>query len=130
MKYTQNHLHLRSEDPDVAAKFYCDNMGAIITAERPLSTTKSIQLSLNGQLLMSISGRAEGEDPVLGSTEPRYGLDHFGFEVDDMDAAVAKMKANGVHFICEPWTMPSGSTVAFVEAPDHVSVEIIKRPAG
>jgi len=105
-------------------------MGAIITAERPLSTTKSIQLSLNGEPLMSISGRAEGEDPVPGSTEPRYGLDHFGFEVDDMDAAVAQMKANGVHFICEPWTMPSGSMVAFVEAPDHVSVEIIKRPAG
>ena len=129
MRFTYTHLHLRSEDPDAAAKFYCDNLGAVVRAERPLSTTKSIQLELNGQALMTISGRAEGEDPVAGSTEPRYGLDHFGFEVDDMEAVAAHMKANGVHFICEPWTMPSGSTVAFIEAPDHASVELIQRSA-
>ena len=128
MNFNQNHLHFRSEDPDGAAKFYCDNFGAVITGERPLSTTKSITLELNGRPLMTISGRAEGEDPVAGSTEPRYGLDHFGFEVDDMAAAADNFRANGVHFICEPWTMPSGSTVAFIEAPDKVSVEIIQRP--
>jgi len=130
MKFVYNHLHFRSEDPDAAAKFYCDNFGAVIKSERPLSTTKSIQLELNNQPLMTISGRAEGEDPVPGSTDPRYGLDHFGFEVDDMAAAAANLKANGAKFICEPWTMPSGSMVAFIEAPDHVSVEIIQRPKG
>ena len=130
MNFTYNHLHFRSEDPDNAAKFYCDNFGAVITSERPLSTTKSIQLSLNGQPLMTISGRAEGEDPAPGSTEPRYGLDHFGFEVDDMAEVAAHLKANGVQFGCEPWTMPSGSTVAFIVAPDHVSLELIQRPKG
>ena len=128
MNFTYNHLHVRSEDPDAAAKFYCDKFGAEITGERPLSTTKSITLGLNGQPLMTISGRAEGEDPVAGSTEPRYGLDHFGFEVDDMEEVAAHLKANGVKFNCEPWTMPSGSMVAFVVAPDEVSVEIIQRP--
>ncbi len=128
MNFTYNHLHFRSEDPDQAAKFYCDNFGAVITSERPLSTTKSIQLSLNGHPLMTISGRAEGEDPVPGSTDPRYGLDHFGFEVDNMEEVTAQLKANGVKFGCEPWTMPSGSTVAFIVAPDEVSVELIQRP--
>jgi extradiol dioxygenase family protein len=123
-----NHLHFRSEDPDAAAKFYCDNFGAKITSERPLSTTKSIQLELNGEHLMTISGRAEGEDPVAGSTEPRYGLDHFGFETDDIEQLAATLHANGVKFNCEPWVMPSGSTVAFVVAPDEVSVELIQRP--
>ncbi len=130
MNFTYNHLHFRSEDPDQAAKFYCDNFGAVITSERPLSTTKSIQLSLNGHPLMTISGRAEGEDPVPGSTDPRYGLDHFGFEVDSMEEVTAQLKANGVKFGCEPWTMPSGSTVAFIVAPDQVSVELIQRPKG
>jgi catechol 2,3-dioxygenase-like lactoylglutathione lyase family enzyme len=130
MNFTYNHLHFRSGDPDAAAKFYCDNFGATITSERPLSTTKSIQLELGGRPLMTISGRAEGEDPVPGSTEPRYGLDHFGFEVDDMDEAASHLRANGAHFICDPWTMPSGSTVCFIEAPDHVSVELIQRPKG
>ena len=128
MNFVYNHLHFRSSDPDAAAKFYCDNFGAIITGERPLSTTKSISLGLNGTPLLTISGRAEGEDPVPGSTEPRYGLDHFGFEVDDMEAVTVHLKSNGVKFNCEPWTMPSGSTVAFIEAPDLVSVELIQRP--
>ena len=128
MSFTHNHLHLRSEDPDATARFYCDNFGAVIKSEGPLSTTKSIQLELNGEPLMTISGRAEGETPIPGSTEPRYGLDHFGFEVDDMEAAVAPLRANGVQLICEPWTMPSGSTVAFIEAPDRVSIELIQRP--
>ena len=130
MNFIYNHLHFRSEDPDNAAKFYCDNFGAVITSERPLSTTKSIQLALNDQHLMTISGRAEGEDPVPGSTDPRYGLDHFGFEVDDMAEVTGHLKANGVQFGCEPWTMPSGSTVAFIVAPDQVSVELIQRPKG
>ena len=47
MNFICNHLHFRSADPDNAAKFYCDNFGAVITSDRPLSTTKSIQLSLN-----------------------------------------------------------------------------------
>jgi len=129
VKISMNHLHFRSADPDSAARWYCDNFGAEITSERPLSTTKSIQLGLNGDHLMTISGRAEGEDPIAGTTEPRYGLDHFGFETDDLMALSERLKANKVKFNCEPWTMPSGSMVAFVVAPDEVSVELIQRPA-
>ena len=130
MNIKYNHLHFRSADPDEAAKWYCDNFAAKITSERPLSTTKSIQLELNGDHLMTISGRAEGEDPVPGSTDPRYGLDHFGFETDDLEGLSAHLKNNGVKFNCEPWTMPSGSMVAFVVAPDEVSIELIQRPEG
>ena len=129
MKFTFNHLEFRSEDPDAAAKFYCNHFGATIKSETLFSMTKSFQLELNGEPLMTISGRAEGEDPVPGSTEPRYGMDHFGFEVDDINAAIAHFRAEGVHISCEPWTTPVGSIVAFVEAPDHVSVELMQSPA-
>ena len=129
MNVSYNHLHFRSADPDDAAKFYCDNFGAKIVAERPLSNTKSIELSLNGTYLMTISGQAQGEDPVAGSTEPRFGLDHLGFQTDDIMTLAATLKSNNVHFNCEPWVMPSGSAVAFIVAPDEVSVEIIQRPA-
>ena len=128
MKIAMNHLHFRSGDPDAAAKWYCDNFGAEITSESPLSNTKSINLELDGEHIMTISGRAEGEDPIAGTTEPLYGLDHFGFETDDLMQLSARLKDNGVKFNCEPWTMPSGSMVAFVVAPDEVSVELIQRP--
>ena len=63
MNVFYNHLHFRSADPDDAAKFYCDNFGAEIVAERPLSNTKSIELSLNGAYLMTISGAGRGRKP-------------------------------------------------------------------
>ena len=44
MEFVCNHLHFRSENPDAAAKFYCDNFGAVIGSVNPLSTTKSIRL--------------------------------------------------------------------------------------
>ena len=56
-------------------------------------------------------------------------MDHFCFETDDLMALSDVLKGNGVKFNCEPWTMPSGSMVAFVVAPDEVSVELIQRPA-
>ena len=128
MKIALNHLHFRSGDPDAAAKWYCDNFCAKITSERPLSTTKSIQLEMEGEHNMTISGQAEGEDPIAGTTEPRFGLDHFGFETDDLMQLSERLKKNGVKFNCEPWTMPSGSMVAFVVAPDEVSVALLQRP--
>jgi catechol 2,3-dioxygenase-like lactoylglutathione lyase family enzyme len=79
---------------------------------------------------MTISGKAKGENPIPGTSEPRFGMDHLGFAVDDMDAAVTHLKGNRVKFNCEPWTMPSGTTVAFVEGPDQVSIELIKKSAG
>ena len=130
MKFAYTHLHLRSEDPDAAAKFYCDYLGTTVLSENALSTTKSILLGLDGKPVFTVSGRAQGEDPIPESTEPRYGLDHFGFEVDNMEGAIERFRAGGVHIICEPWTMPGGSKVAFVEAPDHVSVELIQSRAG
>ena len=102
MNVSYNHLHFRSADPDDAAKFYVDNFGAEIVGERPLSNTKSIELSLNGTYLMTISGRAQGEDPVAGSTEPRYGLDHLGFQTDNIMELSATLKSNNVHFKLRP----------------------------
>ena len=128
MAFVCNHLHLRSEDPDNAAKFYVDNFGAEIVSTRPLSNTISHTLELNGEPLLTVSGEAEGENAVAGSTHPRFGLDHFGFQTDNIQEAFERFKANGANIICEPWTMPSGSQVMFVEAPDKVSLEIIQRP--
>ena len=65
----------------------------------------------------------------MGLQGSRSSTDHFGFETDDLMALSDVLKGNGVKFNCEPWTMPSGSMVAFVVAPDEVSVELIQRPA-
>jgi len=55
------------------------------------------------------------------------GLDHFGLTVADIDAAVAELKSKGVPFTMEPKTIRPGVRIAFLTAPQDVSIELIQR---
>ena len=130
MAFVCNHLHLRSEDPDNAAKFYVDNFGAEIVSTRPLSNTVSHQLELNRSAVADgIRRGRRRRTPFLVRRTHASDWTTSGFETDDIQGAFEKFKSTGANIICEPWTMPSGSQVMFVEAPDKVSLEIIQRPA-
>jgi catechol 2,3-dioxygenase-like lactoylglutathione lyase family enzyme len=60
---------------------------------------------------------------------PYQGLDHFGLRVNNIDAVVADLKAKGVHFTMEPTTVRPGVRVAFLRAPEGVSIELLDRNA-
>jgi catechol 2,3-dioxygenase-like lactoylglutathione lyase family enzyme len=55
------------------------------------------------------------------------GLDHFGLTVENIDAAVAELKAKGVPFTVEPKTIRPGVRIAFLTAPQNVSIELLQR---
>ena len=55
------------------------------------------------------------------------GLDHFGMTVTNMAEAVAELKAKGVVFAVEPKQIRPGTTIAFLTAPQNVSIELIQR---
>jgi lactoylglutathione lyase len=55
------------------------------------------------------------------------GLDHFGMTVDNLDAAVTELKGKGVAFTMEPKTIRPGVRIAFLTAPQNVSIELIQR---
>ena len=126
MEYGYDHLHFRSGDPKAAAGFYVDKFGATITAQDELGGAPVYRMDLNGMMFI-ISGKADYEDPLPGSTEPRYGLDHFGLKVSDMAVAAVELKAKGVEFIMEPKEIRPGLIIAFVKAPDEVSIELAQR---
>lgn len=124
--YSYDHIHFRSEDPHGARDFWVNNFGAEVVREKELGGAPSFTFDLAG-MRFDVSGRAEGEDPVHSTTDPRYGLDHFGLQVDDMDAATAELRAKGVEFTCEPWEVRPGVKVAFVKGPDNISIELAQR---
>ena len=62
-------------------------------------------------------------------TTPYQGLDHFGLRVNGIDAIVAELKAKGVEFTREPTTVRPGVRVAFLRAPEGVSIELLDRNA-
>ena len=84
-----------------------------------------IDLNLAGQkvfVAQAEPGKA-GEAP----SSPYMGLDHFGMTVTNMAEAVAELKAKGVHFTVEPKQIRPGTTIAFLTAPQNVSIELIQR---
>jgi lactoylglutathione lyase len=127
--YAYDHIHFRSEDPRAASAWWKSTFGAAVVQERTLGGAPSFTMDLNG-MRFQVSGRAEGENPVKSGSEPRYGLDHFGLLVDDMDAAAVDLKAKGVEFICEPWQIRAGVKIAFVKGPDDISIELAERRDG
>ncbi len=58
---------------------------------------------------------------------PRYGEDHFGVEVDDLDEVAADLKKRGVVFGMEPRDFGPGLRIAFVRGPDNVRIELMER---
>ena len=124
--YRYDHIHFRSEDPHAARKFWEEMFGAKVVQERELGGAPSFHFDLNG-MRFQVSGRAEGEDPVRTGSEPRYGLDHFGLLVDDMEAAANDLRGKGAEFICEPWDLRPGVKIAFIKGPDNVSIELAER---
>jgi len=72
-----------------------------------------------------------GERPGEASFEKRtqeWGVDHFGVCVSgDFVAFCAGLNAKGVVFSAEPRDNGPSTRLAFIEAPDGVSVELLSR---
>ena len=124
-KFTWEHIHLRSPDPAATAQWYHDKLGAeVIRTPLPDGSTR-IDLDLTGQKIFIARS-----DPAATAPSPRtpyMGLEHFGLTVDNIDTAVTELKAKGVAFTMEPKTIRPGVRIAFLTAPQDVSIELIQR---
>jgi len=121
-EFTFDHMHLRSPDPEATAAFYERMFGAEILRSVQGGQPR-IDLKLGGVDVFLMAGSNVGPAPA----HPHRGLDHFGLRVNGIDAVVAELKAKGVHFTMEPTTVRPGVRVAFLRAPDDVSIELLDR---
>jgi len=54
-------------------------------------------------------------------------VDHFGFAVEDMEEAVADLRAKNVTILEAPWSPRPGLTICYIEGPDKVRIELSQR---
>ena len=66
--------------------------------------------------------------PGSGPVEVQEDLMHLAFEVEDMNSFADHIKSVGYEFSDGPTVSSSGSTFAFVDAPEGYEVEIIEKP--
>jgi len=83
-----------------------------------------IDIDING---LAIFLAKANENTPDGPTVPYVGLDHFGFQVDDIEKAASELKAKGAEFVAEPYQLRPGLKIAFVNVPGNIRVELLER---
>jgi catechol 2,3-dioxygenase-like lactoylglutathione lyase family enzyme len=124
-RYTWDHIHLRTKDPEGLAQWFERMLGAEVIRSMQQGQPR-IDLRLGGaNIFIAPVTDGDGVNPPPGI--PYRGLDHFGLSVTGIDAIAAELKAKGVEFTREPTTVRPGVRVCFIRAPEGVSIELLDR---
>jgi catechol 2,3-dioxygenase-like lactoylglutathione lyase family enzyme len=120
-----HHVHIKSKDPRTTVKWWAEMFGATILPEFEFGTILFTPVSLDG-VKINITGHAEEE--AVGMADPQpipyFGLEHVGLQVDDLDAVLERFAEDDKEiYVRRPG--PGGYEIAFVEAPDGVTLELL-----
>ena len=121
-----DHVHLVAQDPRAAAEWYVDKLGGKILRSIEMKGAPQVYISF-GDAMILIRGQRP-EEKAGGKPGLEWGLDHFGLRVrGDFDGFCAGLRSKGVAFSMEPTDINPTTRIAFIEAPDGVSIELLDR---
>ena len=124
--YWYDHIHLVSPDAVKTAEFYERMFNAKRVSVREVGAgLVSVELDLNGSRVLIKPGNVKTE-MAPGSSDPAHGLEHFGIRTDNLEAAVADLKAKGVKFKEEIREIRPGVKISFLWAPENVLIELLE----
>jgi lactoylglutathione lyase len=129
-----DHLHLRSRDPDATARFFETMFNAEVTrGTYPPGTLYPGQM----RIMMKVGGQkiliapTHPHDPMAPAPPfPYYGLEHFGFTVENLDATIAELRAKGADVAVGPLTRDAGTYLAFIRGPEGIMLELVQKRHG
>ena len=124
-KFTWDHVHIRTPDPEATAQWFETMLGAEITRSMQQGAPR-IDMKIGGANVF-LAPVKDGDGVSSPPKTPYQGLDHFGLAVTGIDAIATDLKAKGVKFTREPTTVRPGTRVCFIEGPQGVSIELLDR---
>ncbi|HWL82133.1 MAG TPA: VOC family protein [Roseomonas sp.] len=125
-RFRSDHIHLRSPDPEAAARFYAEVLEASEVTRVKNGEALRIVMDLGGLPLFIEQVPAS---TVAAPPAPFVGIEHIGLAVTGFDGIVAELKGKGVRFLAEPSSPRPGIKIAFIEGPDGVRIELLERSA-
>ena len=121
-----DHVHLVAKNPQATADWYVDKLGGTVARSIEVKGAPQIYVSFNGFIVI-----VRGERPAEAAREKpglEWGVDHFGVRVKgDFDGFCDGLRKKGVTFSLEPTDFNPTTRIAFINAPDGVSVELLNR---
>jgi catechol 2,3-dioxygenase-like lactoylglutathione lyase family enzyme len=119
-----HHIHVFCSDLEATERWFTEGLGATVANRADSRGVTGVTLKLGGANVLLRPAR-EGE--VLVPAGPRhFGPDHFGLQVDDVDATVEQLRGRGVYIEVEPWDFSPGARIAFIKGPDEVRIELVQ----
>ena len=123
-----NHIHLKSPDPKALADWFVEAFNLTIVSDTVrVFGDRFIGCDSEDGLRVNISGARTGEKMGPGDADPHYGLEHFGFDVVDMDEEIKRLEGLGAVLADGPYDTGDGRKIAFIKAPDHIRIELIQQ---
>ena len=131
MPYRINHIHLKAPDPRRNAEWYVAAFNfKIVGDETRVFGDRFVRcVSEDGGLAVNISGARTGERLGPGDASAHFGLEHFGFDSDDLEADIRRLETLGARLLEGPIQVPKGPRIAFLQGPDDTRLELIQRAA-
>ena len=130
-----DHIHIISENPKSSAAWYAEVLGGEIKRESEVRGAPQIAVAFDGLNLL-IRGERAGDTPDNPDelqhyadyiSHNRLGTDHFGFNVyGNLDEYCDQLRKRGATFSVEPYDFVPGVRIAYLEAPDGVSIELVQ----
>jgi lactoylglutathione lyase len=124
-KFTWDHVHIRTPDPEATAQWFEKMLGAEVIRSMQQGQPR-IDMKIGGANVFLAPVKA-GDGVNAPPKTPYQGLDHLGLTVTGIDAIAAELKSKGVEFTREPTTVRPGVRVCFIRAPQGVSIELLDR---
>ena len=128
MEYQINHVHIRSSNPRESASWYEKHFNAKVLWEREVMPgTVTVSMQVSGPVRLNISSQPAGSSKEKGVAElNRLGLEHFGFDVLDLEWELERLQNAGVRVVLPLTEVPTGSRLAYIEGPDDVLIELVQ----
>ena len=122
-RYEFHHIHIVCSDLAASERWFVDGIGAELIERRESRGTPTSELRLGGARVLLRSGRPD--EDLAADGRRRFGTDHFGLQVRDVDATVETLRGRGVEIAREPGNSPT-NRVAFIKGPDNVLIELVQ----
>ncbi|MBN1315420.1 MAG: VOC family protein [Anaerolineales bacterium] len=123
MDYTFHHLHLICSNLDQMIDFMTGVLGATLKVRKMMGPTEGAIIDISGTEIYLRPPR-EGEQIGGAGGAKRFGCDHFGLVVDDIQAAYEELSEQGFTFTLPPTAQAGG--IAFFKGPDGIDIELFQ----
>ena len=112
-----HHVHLKSLTPLATRDWYTKVFGGEATQFKDKMNVKAIRYP---EMYVFFQSAIREVAPTHGRS-----IDHIGWRFEDYDAIIRRLKVMKTKFLVEPKTF-DGHSIAFIEGPDGVKIEIVE----